>query len=149
MKQRSKNWNNTDTSRYHTLQENTQHSNGHSDRQYYRRFSLTTFRRDTDETYNFMFVGISSENSDETPTKVRSLEISDKIPTEYYNFGVLIGFEVRRNSIEIFRQKSDGFLTFVGMSSEFSTTKQILDLQSYYKCIIWYLKYPNNTYINL
>ena len=104
---------------------NTQHSDGHSDGQYFRRFFLTTFRRDTDETYNFMFVGISSEISDEIPTKVRSSEISDKIPTEYYNFGVWIGiwssselhrniptevrrvFDFRRNVVGIFRRISD------------------------------------------
>ena len=62
----------------------------YSDGQYFRRFSLTTFRQDTDKTYNFKFVGISSENSDELPMKVKWSEISDKIPTDYYNFGVSI-----------------------------------------------------------
>ena len=43
------------------LQENTQHSDGHSDGKYFRRFSLTTFRRNTDES---KVVGNIRQNSD-------------------------------------------------------------------------------------
>ena len=75
------------------------------------------------------FVGISSQ-------------YSHKILTEYYNFGVSIGFKGRRKSVGNFRPNSDESLDFVGISSDITDgsdgipTNFILDLLSYYKCII-------------
>jgi len=72
------------------------------------------------------FVGISSQYSHE-------------ILTEYHNFGVSIGFKGRRNSVGNFRTNSDEILDFIGISSDITDgipTNFILDLQSYYKCII-------------
>ena len=56
----------------------------------------------------------------------------------YFNFGVSIGFKNRQNSVGNFQPNSDESLYFVGIRSEITdgmSTKFILDLQSYYKCI--------------